>query len=510
MPGSPRIVTLARSILSAVSGVGVALAFPPYGLVWLMPFGLAGLMFTVVGCRGRGGFGQGLVFGLGFMLPLVRWVTIIGPDAWIALGLLEALFYGLMGMTWAWIRPARWWPLGVAATWVGAEALRSTVPFGGLPWGNLAFGLVPTPLVRYGRLGGTSLVAFVAVLAVALVVAVVVEVVVRHGPTVITGVLTVGALSLVAVSAVLPVGAAGQSGHLLVAAVQGNVPGQGMDPFAERRAVLNNHAAATTDFARQVGRGLHPQPQVVIWPENSTDIDPFSDQSAYNEIQAAVSAIGVPTLVGAVVRGPDRNHLQNMGIVWDPATGPGEEYVKRHLVPFGEYIPFRSLLTKYISRLKQIPLDFAPGTKDGVLQLGPALVADVTCFEVAYDELIRDEMRDGGQLLVVQTNNATYTGTGQLEQQFAISRYRAIETGRSVVIAATDGISGIIAPDGTVLDSAKERIRKVLEERVPLADGLTPGVRYGGGLKIALSVLGLGLAVVAYLGRRRAVDKIAP
>ncbi len=506
MPASPRFVVLARTLLSAVSGLCVALAFPPYGLVWLMPFGLAGLMLTVGGCRGRGGFGQGLVFGLGFMLPLVRWVTIIGPDAWIALGLLEALFYALMGMSWAWMRPARWWPLGVAVTWVGAEALRSTVPFGGLPWGNLAFGLVPTPLVRYGRLGGTSLVALVAVFAVALLV----DVGVRRERTLVSALLAVGALALVAGSALLPVGADGQTGQLLVAAVQGNVPGQGMDPFAERRAVLNNHVQATMDFARQIGKGLRPQPQVVIWPENSTDIDPFRDQSAYFEIQTAVSAMGVPTLVGAVVRGPDRNHLQNMGIVWDPSTGPGEEYIKRHLVPFGEYIPFRGVLTKFISRLKQIPLDFAPGTKDGVLQLGPALVGDVMCFEVAYDELIRDEMRDGGQLLVVQTNNATYTGTGQLEQQFAISRYRAIETGRSVVIAATDGISGIITPDGTVLDSARERVQKVLEERVPLADGLTPGVRYGGDLKLALSVLALVLTGAAYLGRRRTVGRMAP
>jgi apolipoprotein N-acyltransferase len=134
----------------------------------------------------------------------------------------------------------------------------------------------------------------------------------------------------------------------------------------------------------------------------------------------------------------------------------------------------------------------------------------VTCFEVAYDELIRDEMSDGGRLLVVQTNNATYTGTGQLEQQFAISRYRAIETGRTVVIAATDGISGIISPDGTVLATARERIRKVLDERVALADGLTPGIRFGGQLKIGLSVLGLLAAASAYLVRRRSDGKMAP
>ena len=125
--------------------------------------------------------------------------------------------------------------------------------------------------------------------------------------------------------------------------------------------------------------------------------------------------------------------------------------MKRHPVPFGEYIPFRGLLTKFISRLDQIPRDFYRGQFDSVLDLGPVRVGDVICFEVAYDGLIRDAITEGGQLLVVQTNNATYTGTGQLEQQFAISRYRAIETGRYVVVAATNGISGIIAPDGSVV-----------------------------------------------------------
>lgn len=505
MPASaPAVMTLARTVGSAVSGVLVALAFPPYDLVALMPLGLAGLMLTVSGCRGRGGFAQGLVFGLAFMLPLIRWVTVIGEDAWVALGVLEALFYAVMAMSWAWMRAYRWWPLGFALGWVGAELLRSTIPFGGLPWGNLAFGLVTTPLVRYGRVGGTALVAFVAVLIVALVV----DVAVRRSFRFSALAAAAGAVALAAGSLLLPLGAAGESGVLRVAAVQGNVPGSGMNPFAERRAVLDNHAQATADFAAEVRAGSQQPPDVVIWPENSTDIDPFTDASAYDQIDAAVRDIGVPTLVGAVVAGPDADHAQNMGIVWDPVTGPGEQYVKRHLVPFGEYIPFRNVLTKYISRLEQIPRDFAPGTTDGVLQLGPTLIADVTCFEVAYDELIRDVMADGGRLLVVQTNNATYAGTGQLEQQFAISRYRAMETGRSVVVAATNGISGIVEPDGSVIAATEQRTQEVLAEEVLLADGRTPAMRIGGWLKGVLSVIALALTVYAYLGRRRAIGRI--
>jgi apolipoprotein N-acyltransferase len=502
----PRVLLLARTVTSAAAGVCVALGFPPFDLVWLMPVGLAGLMLTVQGCRGRGGFGQGLVFGIGFTLPLLRWVTVIGDDAWVALSVLEALFYAVMAMTWAWMRHYRWWPIGFALSWVGAELLHATIPFGGMPWSNLAFGLVPTTLVRYGRLGGSALVAFVAVLVVALLVAGVLSVVRRR---VLASILLVaGGLALGLVSLVLPVGAAGAAGEVRVAAVQGNVPGEGMDPFAERRVVLDNHAKATIAFADQVKKGERPKPDIVVWPENSTDIDPFTDPSAYEEINAAVQAVGVPTLVGAVVAGPDAHHDQNMGIVWDPENGPGQEYVKRHLVPFGEYIPFRDLLTKFISRLREIPVDFAPGTADGVMRLGPVTIGDVMCFEVAYDQLVHDVISGGGRLLVVQTNNATYTGTGQLEQQFAISRFRAIETGRSVVIAATDGISGIIAPDGTVMASTKQRTSEVLDDQVQLANGLTLGVRIGYWLKIVLSAAALGLSGLAYLGRRRADGKI--
>jgi apolipoprotein N-acyltransferase len=494
----PRADTVARVAASAGSGVAVALAFPPYDAVVLMPVGLAGLMLVVRGRTGRAGFLHGLVFGLGFMLPLVRWVTIIGDDAWVALALLEALFYGLLGLGWAWLRGLRGWPWALAAVWVGAEWLRSTVPFGGMPWGRLAFGLVDTPLVRYGRVGGAALVAFVVVVIVGLIV----DAVERRRARADFKPAMLAALGLAAVSFVLPVGAAHAVGTTQVAAVQGNVPGEGMDPFAERRVVLDNHAQATIDFASQVAAGEQPEPDLVIWPENSTDIDPYTDPTARDEIDAAVKAVGVPTLVGAIVDGPG-DQIRNMGVVWDPQTGPGEQYVKRHPVPFGEYIPFRGLLTKFIGRLSMIPHDMYRGRTDGILQVGPVTLGDVICFEVAYDGLVRDVVNDGAQLLVVQTNNATYTGTGQLEQQFAISRYRAIETGRTVVVAATNGISGIISPDGSVVVKTEQRTRAVLDEEVTLADGVTWGVRLGFWVQALVSLAALALVGRAYLGRRR-------
>src|SRR4051812_26554171 len=203
-PDPRTVARIGRLVLAAGSGVAVAIGFPPYDLVFSIPLGIAGLMLVVRGLSGRAGFWHGLVFGLGFMLPLVRWVTIIGDDAWVALALLEALFYGLMGVGWAWLRSTRGWPWALAAVWVGAEWLRSTVPFGGMPWGRLAFGLVDTPLVRYGRIGGAALVAF----AVVAIVGLIVDVVERRRTGAAFRPPLLAALALAAVSAVLPVGAA--------------------------------------------------------------------------------------------------------------------------------------------------------------------------------------------------------------------------------------------------------------------------------------------------------------
>jgi apolipoprotein N-acyltransferase len=505
-PDAPRALlpTVLRVLASFASGLAVAFAFAPFDLVWLMPLGVAGLMLTIKDRGTWGGLGHGLAFGLGFMLPLMRWITVIGTDAWLGLGLLEASFYGLMGVGWAWTRDRRWWPFAAASIWVGAELLRATVPWGGMPWGKLAFGLVDTSLVRYGRVGGTALVSFVVVLVVALVVYAV-EHRSRGRVALAAG---AGALALALGSLLLPVGLAGQVGSAQIVAVQGNVPGEGMDAFAERRAVLHNHAEATHELAADVASGDAPAPDIVIWPENSTDIDPFRDSSAYDEIDAAVKAIGVPVLVGAVVFGPDEDHVQNMGVVWDPVTGPGDDYVKRHIVPFGEYIPMRSLVATLFNRLDQIPRDFARGTKNGALDLAGVTVGDVICFEVAYDGLVRSVVDAGGQVIVVQTNNATYAGTGQLEQQFAISRYRAVETGRSVVVAATNGISGVIAADGSVVEETSQKTRAIVNEQVALGEGVTWGVRLGWWVELAVALGGLALMVVAYLGRRRAAGKM--
>jgi apolipoprotein N-acyltransferase len=192
--------------------------------------------------------------------------------------------------------------------------------------------------------------------------------------------------------------------------------------------------------------------------------------------------------------------VRNTGIVWVPETGPGERYVKRHPVPFGEYIPFRSLVRKVTSKVDLVPRDFASGDQAGVLDVGPARLGDVICFEVAYDGLVRDVVKEGGRLVVVQTNNATFGRSGETTQQLAMGRLRAVEHGRAVLVAATSGVSAVIAPDGTLRDRSSVFTRDVLVQRIPLRDARTVATRLGALPELLLVLLGLG-AVVA--GARR-------
>src|SRR5680860_1574896 len=260
------------------------------------------------------------------------------------------------------------------------------------------------------------------------------------------------------------------------------------------------NGSMSVEFSGQItmsGAGASP---------DSTDIDPFTDPTVNADIQEAVDAVGVPVLVGAIVDGEEPTDVLNQGIVWRPGTGPGQRYSKTHPVPFGEYIPFRDQLARYITRLDQIPRDMVPGSEPGLLEMNGTIVGDVICFEVAYDALVRDVVRGGAEVLVVQTNNATYMGTGQIEQQFAISRLRAIESGRYLVVAATNGVSGIISPRGKVVERAPTRTQAVLTHTLQPATGITAGIRFGVWIEMSVSLLatvGLALGVATGFRRRR-------
>jgi apolipoprotein N-acyltransferase len=493
---------LIRTLSALLAGVVLALAFEPVGASFLIPFGVAAYALVTWGLPVRRAWLPGLAFGVGFSYVLMFWMRVVGWDAWIALSALEASFYGLLGLVVPVLYRSRFWPVLLAVAWVAMEALRSGWPFGGMPWGRLAYATADTPWEKALPYVGNSGVSLLLALL---------------GSTLAWAVLTPGRARLVPLGAAVAVLAVSMapalvtyspkiSDHRTVAVVQGDVPGDGDDILYDHRQVTQNHVDATVRLADEVAAGDEPEPDFVLWPENSTAVDPFDDSGIHADILQASAAIDVPILVGAMVdSGPE--HVLNQGIVWDPDTGGGDRYTKRHPVPFGEYIPWRSVFRANFGKLALIPRDMLSGTRTDPLEVADTSVADAICFDVAYDDGIHAQLQNGAQLLVVQTSNATFIHTSQIDQQFEITRLRALETGRYVLVAATNGVSGVIAPDGTVLDRADPRTQDVLVEQIGLSTSLTPAVRIGPWLDracMAVTLLALALGVLPYRRSQRA------
>jgi apolipoprotein N-acyltransferase len=504
-----------RTLLAAAGGLALVLAFPGYDLIALAPLGPAALALAVRGQRFRSGLWLGLVMGLAFFVPLLSWSGIyVGPLPWLALAGWEALHLALLGGATALVCGLRWWPLWAAALWVADEALRGRFVLDGFPWGRLGFSQTEGPLLAVAAYGGVPLVTFAVALTGTLLAAAALAV---HRARSATGddATREWRAAALAATAVLVVPALGALAWLplpgpsltaggpttSVAVIQGNVPRAGLDFNAQRRAVLDNHVQQTLDLAADVAAGEEARPDVVIWPENSSDIDPYRNADAGRQIQRAADAIDAPILVGAVVQGPGR-FISNTAIVWHPGDGPGDTYVKRHPVPFGEYVPARSFFRNFSDDIDRVTDQYA-GHEIGVLDLGGARVGDLICFEVVYDGLVHDVVDGGAGMLVVQTNNATFGYTDESEQQLALSRLRAVEYGRTVAVAATSGISAVVAPDGTVVRSSSLFTPAVFVEEIAQRDSVSVALRLGAAPEWALTALGAGALLAAVLLRLR-------
>jgi apolipoprotein N-acyltransferase len=493
-------------VLALGGGLLCRYAFPDPGWWPLAPVSVTLLTLACWGRSARRGGALGLVFGLAFFVPLLSWSGVyVGVLPWLALACLQALYLAPLG---AGVSVALRWSArghaGVAATvvaalWVGQEALRDRTPYGGFPWARLAFSQADSPLGHLASIGGAPLVTFAVALSGALLAVGVVQVVDRSS-TVSAGLAVTGALVVAVAGLAVPLPVGGP--QVRVAGIQGDVPEAGLDFNAERRAVLDNHARVTHELAARVASGRTPAPDLVVWPENGSDLDPFLQPDARSVLDDAVSAIDAPTLVGAVLQRPT-DRLTNASIVWNPGAGPGDLYAKRHPVPFAEYIPSRDFYRLFSSKVDLVRQDFVAGDRVGTLRLGPARVGVAICFEVAYDDLVRDTVRAGADLLVVQTNNATFGRTDEAVQQLAMSRLRAIEHGRAVAHVSTVGVSALIRPDGTMLTSSSLFEPAALEADLPLRTELSWADRLGAWPEAMLAALGLlGMAVELAGGAR--------
>ena len=414
----------------------------------------------------RRSFGLGYLFGLGMLTVAVSWLHVLG--VWVAALLIvfEALFFGAArARCSAWSAGCGWWPLAAACCWVLVEYAYSRIPFGGFGWTRIAYAAVDTPLAGF--------LPFIGVAGLSFVVALVAQLIawLRDQPAGRAGragrgrgcgrcCWPVGGCwsPLVAV----PTGLRGyqvepaDGGRAVgVGIVQGNIPGRGIEAMGRARSVTNNHLSETVDLMTRVRLGPGRQPDFLLWPENSTDIDPTVDPVTRLTVDAAAEVAGRPILVGAVMQGPGEGERQTTRPVVGAGARSAGPVRQANLVPFGEWIPFRDQLLPLVPILEQVGAQSVPGHRArgaGGRGRRPRLtVGDVICFELAYDQTVYEAVRGGREVLMVQSNNATYGGTGQIEQQFAITRARAMEARREVAVATTNSVSGFIDRDGRVV-----------------------------------------------------------
>jgi apolipoprotein N-acyltransferase len=521
----------------------------------------------------------GYVAGVAFMLPHTWWAAQAADlTAWIALtAVLQAPFFGLFGSLWTWARrlPALRRPgwlraLVFALVWTSVEQWRSQVPFGGFPWGRLAWSVAAAPTGRAAWLGGSVLVTFILALAGALLV-LVLRNVRRRRPLQALAVLAVGA-GLLYGPAELPLPyspylaaqpdppvtaqvdhrnraewatagtATAETGVLTVGIVQGDNDNAGGDPVENARRVLDSHLAGTRALAddiaaRQAGdpwdnapTPLMDQPDtavpaeldIVLWPEDSSGWDPARRAEVGTALSRASRQVGAPILVGSQ-EFPDSGGRYNVMLLWGPqglvdAGGldgglggtVGSRYAKQRPAPFGEYIPLRPLLERLSDQVARVTTDMIAADNPPIIELPSQRLGRIVrigvgiCFEVAYDQIFVDAARQGAEFLVVPTNNASFGVTPQSTQQLHMTRLQAIATGRAAVQVSTVGVSGVIAPDGTLVARTGLFTADHVAAAIPLRTTLTPAVIAGQWPGLAASALGPLLALAGIIAGRGA------
>ncbi|MFD1722602.1 apolipoprotein N-acyltransferase [Amnibacterium endophyticum] len=497
-------------LVAAAAGLVYRWAFPAPN-VWVLAF--VGVGGVLVALRGRGfwsGALTGFVFGLAFWLTLIDWLTLfLGPIPLLALGVLQALLVaagaGLIALAYRAVPllwPDRWGrlvlvPLVVAAAWTSREVVAGTWPYGGFAWGRFSLSQSTSPFAPLAAWFGLSGLSFLLVWLTAVGVALITEP--RRDFAALKPDRAASVLPRLLVAALLPAVVLlgipsfpiSVTGFMRIAAVQPDTHAGYFDPKNDPQQNLEATVRAT---GAAVGQGV----DLVVWPEGAAMFDPFRDPGVQQQLEVVARGVGAPLLTGAITERDGVDY--NTSLLWVAGAGIVEWYDKVHPVPFAEYVPDRAFWTPFApSLLAMIGRDYAIGQRSPVIDVGRAKVGVDICFDIVDDGLILGSVQDGAQLLVGQTNNADFGETDEHDQQLAIARLRAIETGRAMVTASTVASTTAIAPDGSTIAASKPFTPQTVIAEVPLANGITPAVAFGVALGATIALLGALLPLIASL-----------
>jgi apolipoprotein N-acyltransferase len=381
----------------------------------------------------------------------------------------------------------------IATMWTAREWVAINLPYGGFPWSRVAQALSESFLSQLVFFVGISGLTFVSVF-----MTVVALLAIESGVKAIRSNLLGLAASVVAIATawLFVVPTSPETGELTVAAVQGNA-NAGLFANAERGTFLKNHLEATALLVS------HPQKEeidFILWPENASDLNPQANILALVQIQEVVSIYQVPIILGAITESDGA--VFNSSLYFDVEGSQADQYDKKRPVPFAEYVPDRQFWNQLAPDLiGLVSRDYAFGTRDGIFELDGNQLGVLICFEVAIDDIGRELVAGGAQIILSQTNNADFGRSDETFQQAALARLRAIETGRTVVNISTVGVSRIFLPDGEIISELPIFEPGVMVEKVPLRSSITPAMAISPYFDLIVNLAALGLLVVA-IGRQ--------
>jgi apolipoprotein N-acyltransferase len=496
---------MAWRLPTAVFGGLLSSLAMPRDDIWPLIFvSVAMILVSLRGLRFWAATGIGFFAGLAFYLSQVEWLSLyLGPVPWIALSVMEALIFalgsGAIAIVWSWADTLKQSfyrntliALSIAAMWTAREWAAINLPYGGFPWARVAQALSESFLSQLVFFVGISGLTFVSVF-MTVVTLQALEAGFRALKRNYLGL----AASLLAIATawlfIIPTSA--ESGELTVAAVQGNA-NAGLFANAERGTFLRNHVEAT---ALLDSHPLKDQVDFIVWPENASDLNPQQNPLALAQIEALVSTYEVPIILGAITESEEV--FFNSSLYYDVEGSQIDQYDKKRPVPFAEYVPdrqFWNLLAPDLIGL--VSRDYAFGTRDGIFELDGNMLGVLICFEVAIDDIGRELVAGGAQIILSQTNNADFGRSDETFQQAALARLRAIETGRTVVNISTVGVSRIFLPNGDVVSELPIFEPGIMVEQLPLRTSITPAMAISPYFDITLNIIALGLLVAAIAG----------
>ncbi len=478
---------------AVATGLVLAASRPGFDFGWLAFVGLVPLLWALKGVRPRVAFSLGLIAGFVYYAIVVSWAWYFGAIAIVPFAGVLALYWGGACALIALMNPRGWLrPFAIASAWVVGEAAVSRWPLGGFSWGELGYAMHNIPPMRsLAALGGVALVSFVVVLINALIAETMgapLAAVLRGSS--ILGVVVVGTAVWFAAWPRLE-----SSGTMRIAMLQGNDINRDLTPQEMAAFTLPLRHFALAD--QLTGRyDLIVFPESAFHPEYVNDPRITERLISYARQHSAV-------VLGNGVAEAGNGKVFNRNVLYDGTGRLLGTYEKRHLVPFGEWVPWRAELQSLISELKRIPRDFTPGHQRGIFTIASHRIATVICFESAFGPLVRDRAEQGAELIVVSTNNRSYRRSANSEQHVALDQLRAAETGRSVLHASVSGITAVIDDRGRITRSTQLFHNEAVTTMAVTRHGATVYMRIGDSFALLCGAcVGVGI-LVGWWRRRR-------